>query len=600
MTTEVRLAIYDLSQGMAKQISGQFLGPNHVIDIIPHTGILVFGQEYFFGGGIQSTSPNEFRRSSGIGQPLQIISLGRTTVTRQELDVWCQRNTKFTMSTYDLLHCNCNHFSNDCALEGLKLPQGVPDWIMQIPQRFLSSPMGQMIRPMLEQMQITGPTGGGTATNGMQMQQQVSPPRPSSTTTSASTAPNPWANIVPAAPKPAPKPTPDPVAPSKESSSYSSVPTVPEKPTTSTLSKYSKPLLSNDTQTIKICIKKLTPYFNTEKHEMDEPPKTMILMEDTFPDKLVKTLESLYNNRSINNHNHNDNDNDVSASQLLTSEQVTSVIMELIDLLLDGKGTSFALLLLRLVVLCCCQPPSPKQNKDETEENLQQSKPDCLNWIIQKTISSFGDGHGDSTTSGWKTPVERSLAWCVVSNYVAAAQQTTSIKTEEDKKNAIDTPMNLSSLVDSAIGDLDPKSTPVSVRQAASAFLYNYVLLLKSSRKTIEDDEDGILVSMLCACLGENLVQDEDEETDSTTKLRRLLIAGQIIVFPSPSSQGDGGIDQDLSYCNDTVKILVQDLGLIDVLQSIVSMAPSSLQSSNNEEKDYQLIASELVYRVST
>lgn len=36
--TTVQLAIYDLSHGMARTLSGQFLGPGHELDLIPHTG----------------------------------------------------------------------------------------------------------------------------------------------------------------------------------------------------------------------------------------------------------------------------------------------------------------------------------------------------------------------------------------------------------------------------------------------------------------------------------------------------------------------------------------------------------------------------------
>jgi hypothetical protein len=44
-TFEVQLAIYDLSRGMARTLSAQFLGgPQHAIDAIPHTGIVVYGR----------------------------------------------------------------------------------------------------------------------------------------------------------------------------------------------------------------------------------------------------------------------------------------------------------------------------------------------------------------------------------------------------------------------------------------------------------------------------------------------------------------------------------------------------------------------------
>ena len=63
---DVHLAIYDLSHGMARSLSSQFLGPNHSIDIIPHSGVLVFNREYFFGGGIQVELQMELRASYGM------------------------------------------------------------------------------------------------------------------------------------------------------------------------------------------------------------------------------------------------------------------------------------------------------------------------------------------------------------------------------------------------------------------------------------------------------------------------------------------------------------------------------------------------------
>ncbi len=64
--------------------------------------------------------------------------------------------------SYDLLERNCNNFTHEAAMEGLRLSQGIPQWILDVPRRFLASPMGQMIRPMLENMQVTS-GGNGTA-----------------------------------------------------------------------------------------------------------------------------------------------------------------------------------------------------------------------------------------------------------------------------------------------------------------------------------------------------------------------------------------------------------------------------------------------------
>jgi hypothetical protein len=47
--SKVQLVVYDLSQGMARTLSAQFLGPAFEIPAIPHTGILVYGTYDCFG-----------------------------------------------------------------------------------------------------------------------------------------------------------------------------------------------------------------------------------------------------------------------------------------------------------------------------------------------------------------------------------------------------------------------------------------------------------------------------------------------------------------------------------------------------------------------
>ena len=84
--SEVKLLVYDLSHGMARSLSAQFLGgPEHAIDIIPHTSLLVYGKEYYFGGGIQCCEPHEFRASRQLS-PIEVIALGSTTTPRADHD----------------------------------------------------------------------------------------------------------------------------------------------------------------------------------------------------------------------------------------------------------------------------------------------------------------------------------------------------------------------------------------------------------------------------------------------------------------------------------------------------------------------------------
>jgi len=73
----VKLYIYDLSNGLAKQLSGQLTGRQ--IDGIWHTSIVVFGKEVFYGQGIATTLPGR----SHHGQPLQVVDLGETALDQE-------------------------------------------------------------------------------------------------------------------------------------------------------------------------------------------------------------------------------------------------------------------------------------------------------------------------------------------------------------------------------------------------------------------------------------------------------------------------------------------------------------------------------------
>ncbi|MGB1593038.1 MAG: hypothetical protein ACPIOQ_09825, partial [Promethearchaeia archaeon] len=66
----VVLHVYDLSNGLAKTMSQSFLGKQ--IDGVWHTGVVVFGKEFFFGGGIQHDEPGR----TPYGIPVDKIPLG--------------------------------------------------------------------------------------------------------------------------------------------------------------------------------------------------------------------------------------------------------------------------------------------------------------------------------------------------------------------------------------------------------------------------------------------------------------------------------------------------------------------------------------------
>ena len=114
-------------------------------------GIVVYGKEYFFGGGIQSMPPNQVEQTFGL-RPVKVMVLGTTQVTLQVFHNFLAGiSARFTPETYDLFTNNCNNFSNEVS--NFLLGTSIPEDIINLPQEFLNTPMGQMLRPMLQTTQ---------------------------------------------------------------------------------------------------------------------------------------------------------------------------------------------------------------------------------------------------------------------------------------------------------------------------------------------------------------------------------------------------------------------------------------------------------------
>jgi hypothetical protein len=146
----VTLHVYDLSMGMAASLSHSLLGQQ--LDGLWHTGVVVHGFEYFYGGGIQKLTPAAVTQQFGLA-PVRRENLGVTTKTVAELHAFLRTiEAKYNQTTYSLFHNNCNNFSDDVAkflLGGV----GIPADIVDLPAQVLSTPMGQVLAPMYQQMQ---------------------------------------------------------------------------------------------------------------------------------------------------------------------------------------------------------------------------------------------------------------------------------------------------------------------------------------------------------------------------------------------------------------------------------------------------------------
>ncbi|KAF9604791.1 hypothetical protein IFM89_010332 [Coptis chinensis] len=145
---KVSLNVYDLSQGLARQLSTSFLGK--AIEGIWHTGVVVYGNEYYFGGGIQHAPVG----TTPYGNPIRVVDLGFTHVPKELFEEYLQEiSPRYTAETYSLLKHNCNNFSNEVAQ--FLVGTDIPDYILQLPNEVLNSPMGALILPMIQQLETT-------------------------------------------------------------------------------------------------------------------------------------------------------------------------------------------------------------------------------------------------------------------------------------------------------------------------------------------------------------------------------------------------------------------------------------------------------------
>lgn len=160
---KVQLHVYDLTGGMAMQMSPMLLGRQ--IDGVWHSGVVVGGVEYFFGGGVQQCAAG----ATPFGRATKIIDVGRTQIPKDMRDdMIADLKRRFVPEAYNLITNNCNHFSNELAL--LLTGNAIPDDIVHQARDLMQTPIGQMLLPMMQQMEaqlgnvtaqgFQGPPGG--------------------------------------------------------------------------------------------------------------------------------------------------------------------------------------------------------------------------------------------------------------------------------------------------------------------------------------------------------------------------------------------------------------------------------------------------------
>ncbi|KAI3389493.1 hypothetical protein SNEBB_004230 [Seison nebaliae] len=148
-TYKVELYIYDLSRGMSRIASQAFLG--RYIEGFWHTGVVVYGREYFFGSnGINYVPPC----GTILGTPDRKMDLGTTTKTKKEFEAKIVEWSKdvFKGERYHILEHNCNSFSNTVAQYLCSVT--IPTYITDMPSEFLQTPMGKLLEPLINDFQV--------------------------------------------------------------------------------------------------------------------------------------------------------------------------------------------------------------------------------------------------------------------------------------------------------------------------------------------------------------------------------------------------------------------------------------------------------------
>ncbi|ENN71084.1 uncharacterized protein LOC109544582 isoform X2 [Dendroctonus ponderosae] len=145
---KVEVYIYDLSGGLASQLSPMLIGKR--IDGIWHTSIVVYNREYFFGsGGVESCNPG----STALGHPKEVKHLGDTQVPYSVFIEYLAglSRSSYNGQSYNLFTHNCNNFSEEIAQ--FLCGASIPKYILDLPNEVLNSSLNTAVAALVGQLE---------------------------------------------------------------------------------------------------------------------------------------------------------------------------------------------------------------------------------------------------------------------------------------------------------------------------------------------------------------------------------------------------------------------------------------------------------------
>lgn len=143
---DVAIHVYDLSKGLVRRFSPALVGRE--IAGLWHTGIVVYGFEYFFEGGVQRT-PKGLTR---FGTEYEVLAHGTTSVVLADFEEWVRTETRqrFQLHHYRATSNNCHHFVSAAAefLTGRPAPSA----LLENTATLAGTDIGQLATPLMDRV----------------------------------------------------------------------------------------------------------------------------------------------------------------------------------------------------------------------------------------------------------------------------------------------------------------------------------------------------------------------------------------------------------------------------------------------------------------
>ena len=136
---KVKIYVYDLSCGTFKNLSRSIL--HKKIDAIWHSSIVVYDEEYFYGGKIFHDKP----KKTEFGIPNIEIDIGETEISKEDFENYLRDISidTFTEDKYHMIDNNCNHFTNNACL--FLVGKEIPKYLTEQHLEFSNTLLGQII-----------------------------------------------------------------------------------------------------------------------------------------------------------------------------------------------------------------------------------------------------------------------------------------------------------------------------------------------------------------------------------------------------------------------------------------------------------------------